>query len=104
MNDLIDQIFRRGDNVLVKSKNKPPYEAIYHGRVRYRPGGIHGPLAIHPTMVFVDVNGDLRKVESSRLEKPRLTRRDDGTLIVPGFCRHAYQLGDCKVEGWNCSR
>lgn len=104
MSDLIDEVFHRGDKVLVTSKNKPPYEAVYHGRVNYRPGGLYGPLANHPTKVFVEVPDSpsgLRKVDSYRLEKPKPTHREDGTRIIPGFCRHGYKTYECKVEK-NC--
>ncbi|MEV8270070.1 hypothetical protein AB0P19_07085 [Microbacterium oleivorans] len=100
MSDLVNEVFHQGDKVLVTSKNKPPYEAIYHGRINYRPGGLHGPLAQHPYLVFVEVQSGhmLRKVDVSRLEKPRAEFREDGTRNIPGFCRHGYKNYECKAE------
>lgn len=98
MADLVDEVLHSGDKVIITSKSKPPYEATYHGRVNYRPGGLYGPLEKHPRIVFVDVNGILRKVDISRVEKARPTHREDGSRIIPGFCRHGYKTYECKVN------
>ena len=100
---LIEEVLHQGDKIVVTSKNKPSYEATYHGRVNYRPGGLYGPLEKHPRIVFVDIGGNLRKVDISRIEKPRPEFREDGSRIIPGFCRHGYQIEECRAEP-RCAR